>query len=174
MLATTRRFPTARKRSETGCRVAGRNDGVAAAHAARTKPRHATPPKVARVPATDATPPITGPSIAPKIAAPIALPINRPRELDGASATSHARPAVHEQELAKPCRKRAESSSQTLRAKPNSAVVTIIRPRPNSIVRLTPSHEAATPEGIPPASAPTAYAPASTPAPLFDSPSSST
>ena len=156
MLAASRLFPRARKRSETGCRVAGRDEGVAAAHAASTKPRHATPPNVARVPATDATPPITGPSIAPKIAAPIALPISRPREPAGASATSHARPAVHENELAKPCRKRATSSSHTLRANPNSAVVTIIRPSPKSIVRLTPSHDAATPDGIPPTSAPTA------------------
>ena len=49
---------------------------------------------------TDAIPPITGPSIAPKIATPIALPINRPRAFAGASAISHARPAVHEHELA--------------------------------------------------------------------------
>src|SRR6266498_65431 len=168
MLATMRPLPSARNSSEMGCRRAGCRDGVAAAAAASTNPRHATPPKVTSVLVSDAIPPITGPSIAPKIAAPIALPISRPRESAGASATSHASPAVHEQELANPWRKRAESRSHSLSANPKSAVVTIMPPSPTRSVGLTPKRDASTADGTTPASAPTAYAPASTPAPAFD------
>ena len=117
-------------------------------------------------------PPITGPSIAPKIAAPIALPISRPRRSAGASATSHASAAVHEQALEKPWRNRAESSNHSDCANPKSTVVTIIPPSPRSRVRFTPNHDASSPAGMPPTSAPTAYEPARTPAPAFESPSS--
>ena len=122
---------------------------------------------------TDAIPPITGPSIAPKIATPIALPIRRPRAFAGASAISHARPAVHEHELAAPWRRRASTSTDSLCAKPKSAVVIVMPPSPMRIVGLTPRRVARIPAGIPASNAPSAYEPARTPAPVFDSPSSS-
>ena len=173
-LASMRRFPSAPKRSETGCRFAGWRDGVVAAAAARTRPRQATPPNVASVLVTDAIPPITGPSIAPKIAAPIALPISRPRALAGASATSHASAGGP-----RACARRSPGGTALsraairCRANPKSAVVTIIPPSPRSSVGLTPNRDASMPAGIPPTSAPSAYEPASTPAPAFESPSSS-
>jgi hypothetical protein len=122
---------------------------------------------------TEAIPPITGPSMAPKIATPIALPIRRPRVFAGASAISQASPAVHEHELAAPWRRRASTSTDSLSAKPKRAVVIVIPPSPMRIVGLTPSRVARMPAGIPANSAPSAYDPARTPAPVFDSPSSS-
>ena len=125
------------------------------------------------MPVNDAIAPMTGPSNAPKSAAPIALPISRPRELAGVSATSHASAAVHEHELANPCRKRAPSSIHTLVAKPNSAVVTTMPRMPVSTTVFTPNQDVASPAGIPPTSAPTAYVAASAPAPDFERPNSS-
>jgi hypothetical protein len=148
-------------------------DDVAAAQAASPSPISAIPPNVASVLVSDAIPPITGPSIAPKIATPIALPINRPRAFAGASAISQASPAVHEHELDAPWRKRATSRSHSLSATPNSAVVTVMPPRPTSSVGFTPTRVASIPAGIPATSAPNAYEPARKPAPVFESPSSS-
>jgi hypothetical protein len=64
------------------------------------------------------------------------------------------------------------SSSHALPAKPKSTVVTTIPDRPMISVGFTPSRDASTPAGIPATSAPKAYDPASTPAPVFDRPSS--
>ena len=123
------------------------------------------------MPANDATPPMTGPSSAPNSAAPIALPSSRPRDCAGESATSHASAATHEHALAAPCRKRASSISHTACANANRIVVTTVPPIPSSTVRLTPSHEAASPAGTPNTMLPSANIAARTPAPDFDSPS---
>ncbi len=169
-MARSRSAPTSRLK---GCGCSGVKAGVRQAAIARTVASTATLANAGPVPVTDAIPPSTGPNSAPTIAAPITAPIVSPRRSAGAAATSHASDAVHENELATPCRNRAVSSSQIESANPKVAVVTAIPVRPTRTVGRTPKRAAEIPPGIPPTSAPSAYDAASRPAPAFESPSSS-
>jgi hypothetical protein len=94
--------------------------------AAAARPSDATPiaPNVQPVPRTDATPPSTGPNKAPATAIAKARPISEPRFSAGEPATSHASAPVHENAPAKPCRKRAASSSQACVSIPNTTMQT--------------------------------------------------
>ena len=166
--AATLGSTAASNRRRSGCGVSGRNAGVRHAQTARTDARTATLANAGPVPTIDATPPSTGPNSAPTIAAPMAAPIVSPRRSGGAAATSQASPAVHENELAKPWKKRARSSTTIDSANPNTVVVTAMPSSPTSTVGRTPNLAADRPPGIPPASAPSAYAAESSPAPAFE------
>ena len=74
------------------------------------------------MPATDATPPSTGPASAPTTAAANARPISVPRRSAGAADTSQASAPVQVKALARPCTKRAVSSCHAVSAIPNSVV----------------------------------------------------
>ena len=120
-----------RKSSLNGCGWAG-TPGVAATQIASATPSRATPPKVARTPATVAIAPITGPNSAPKTAAPMTVPISAPRRSRGAAATSHASAPDQESALPTPCRKRAAPSSQALSAKAKTTLAAAARLTPAS------------------------------------------
>ncbi len=149
------------------CASPVRSSGVAPAQA--TRPRESTPTtaNVQPMPATEATPPSTGPNSAPPTAVANAVPIRRPRRPGGAAATSQAIAPVHENALASPCAKRAASSCHGWSAIPNSTVHVATIVSPSNTVRFAPHRAATTPLGSAPTSAPAGYAAERIPAPAL-------
>ena len=109
--ASTRRSAIVRSSAAASCARSFAGAGTIAAQPTSPNDATATAPNVQPMPATDATPPITGPKSAPKTAAANARPIRAPRRSGGDDATSHPSAPVHENALAIPCAKRAASSS---------------------------------------------------------------
>src|SRR4051794_2024685 len=168
-----RRSPSARRSSDGLCGSGRRGLLVAAAHA--TSANEATPiaPNVGAVPATDATPPTTGPNNAPNTAAANTFPIRRPRRAGGASVISHPSAPVHVNADAVPWTKRAASSCHASCTRPKTIVQTPTSVMPAITVGLNPTRVATIPLGSDATSTPAGYAAASTPAPVFPRPSAS-
>ena len=119
----------------------------------------ATPAKTTSGPTSSAAVPRTGPISVPTIAAASGVPITSPRRPGGARSTTHAKPAAQVHAPARPCVKRAASSSQTSWASPKTRLDTASPIRPASVVGLTPQRPASQPAGIAATRLPAAYAP---------------
>ena len=177
---TTSQQPASIRRSESAPRSApgpcispGGRPGVIAAHPTRPSERTPTVVKVTPIPASEATPPSTGPNSAPATAVANAVPIRLPRLPGGDADTSHAIAPVHENALATPWANRAASSCHGSLAIPKSTVHAATTVRPTITVTFGPARAVTMPLGIAPTSAPAGYEAASNPAPVFPSPSSS-
>ena len=128
--------------------------GTTNATTIRITPATAAAANAGPVPTWPATAPTTGPNRAPMTAAPSAVPSSSPRRSGGAARASQAIAAAQVHAPARPCTKRAASSTGAVEAKPNTSVDALIRARPSRATTRSPSRAASSPPGSAPTSVP--------------------
>ena len=93
-----------------------------------------------------------------------------PRRSRGVDIASQASPPAQLSDEPKPCTRRAAKRVSKLPATAKPTLASDINASPPSTARRAPKRAEKIPAGIPPTSVPIAYAAASAPTPLFESP----
>ena len=139
-------------RSRCGSARSGR--GTKNVTASRPAASTAAPVKAGPVPVRLAMVPTSGPNSAPTTAAPNATPSISPRRSAGAPRASQARAAAQIHAPARPCTKRAVSSTTGADDQPKTSVDALISTRPTTTTGRSPSRAASTPPGREPTRVP--------------------
>jgi hypothetical protein len=152
---STAGLAAARRITPRACGAAARGGaGVASAHVARTPAITTTELKTISGPIASATEPATGPIRLPAVAAASAVPMSSPRRSGGAAPMSQVSAPAQVNAPAKPCTKRAMSSSTMFCAKPKTRLETAMPARAARTVGRAPNRAATSPPGIEPMNVP--------------------